>query len=465
MDVPPVRRAHGQVAHPAPEDSHRGVGDRQPHRHDREQDRERRRPAHRTLDPDHADQEADEHATAVPQEDAGRMPVIEQESRQASRQRHREDRGVEVLVVDRHERQRAGDQEPDAGGEPVHAVDEVPDVHAAEEPDHGDQQAERRDLERDAQPRQVDRRFGEVEVQVEELDRADPDAARVQRQHGGGLPEQLDARPQRAGVVDEPDRQNDQRGHEQAGVARHRRTASGPQADRGVEVGQEDRGRDAGRQRQSAQPGNRALVDPTEMVGPVDGPDAVGDPRDQRRRQDASQHAEGEDRQVDVGKDHESAHITIDRCISPGRGIIRGRPRWPEGERRIGRPGRRPRRSSVASSARLAREGCDRKDGQEPAGSIARGMKHDTIGLVFLDSCRCVQPDPERPFQGRVSGREGVSLPAANRSRRNPAAPRRAGIPGRTVQARRGVSFRPGGPVPNRLESGSPTLDSTGEVY
>ena len=115
MDVPPVGRAQRQVADPSPEDRHRRVGDRQAHRHDREEDRDRRRASHRPLHADHADQEADQHAAAVAEEDAGRVPVIEQEPRQAARPAPTaSDRGLEVLVVDRHQRQRPADQQPHA---------------------------------------------------------------------------------------------------------------------------------------------------------------------------------------------------------------------------------------------------------------------------------------------------------------------------------------------------------------
>ncbi len=182
----------------------------------------------------------------------------------------------------------------------------------------------------ESQPGEVDGGAGEVEVPAQELDRADAHAPEVQGEHGHRLAQQLHAGADRPGVVDEPHDEDHQRRDQQRAVARGPRAPAGPQAERDVQVGQQRAGGHADRQRQAAQARDRALVDPPEVIGPVDRPDAVRHPGDQRRRQHAAQHPEGEDRQINIGDHHESDHLPRDRSIRPGRGNGRfGHPRPP----------------------------------------------------------------------------------------------------------------------------------------
>ena len=71
-------------------------------------------------------------------------------------------------------------------------------------------------------------------------------------------------------------------------------------------MGQDHARGDPERQAQAAQPGDRPLVDPPELVGPVDRPGPGRDPGDQRRRQHAAHEGQREDQQVAVGDHHES---------------------------------------------------------------------------------------------------------------------------------------------------------------
>ena len=151
-------------------------------------------------------------AAAVSQKNAGGVPVVEQEARQATRQRHGQDRDADVLVVNRHQGQGPAHQQPDPRGQAVHAVDQVPDVHAAQEPEHRHDQAGQRHIQGQSQQAELEVGLPQVEVQAEHIDGLDPDAPQVERQHGQGLPQQLDPRPDRSGVVDEANNQDDQRG-------------------------------------------------------------------------------------------------------------------------------------------------------------------------------------------------------------------------------------------------------------
>ena len=64
----------------------------------------------------------------------------------------------------------------------------------------------------------------------------------------------------------------------------------------------------AERQPEAPEPRRRPLVDPPEVVGPVDRPGPDRDPRHHRRGQHAPHEGDGEDQQEGVGDHHEGDH-------------------------------------------------------------------------------------------------------------------------------------------------------------
>ena len=129
----------------------------------------------------------------------------------------------------------------------------------------------------------------------------DPDSAEVERQHRQGLAEQLGSRPERPRIVDEADDEDDQPGDQHRRVMLSSEFADGLMPEWLVQERQDRSGRNAHRQRQPPQPGDRALMNSTKLVGPIDGADPCGDPGHKRRGQHAARHGHREDRQVQVG--------------------------------------------------------------------------------------------------------------------------------------------------------------------
>ncbi len=311
--MPAVGGAQRQVPHPAAEDRHRRVGDRQAHRQDREEDRDRRGPLAHPLHADDPDQEADQKAAAVAQEDAGGVPVVEQEAREAPGQSRRHDRHADVVVRDRHQRERAADQQADAGGQAVHPVDQVPDVHAPQEPEQRDGQGRQPDGDRPPRDGELQPRPVQVGGQPEQLEPGDPHAPGEQDQDGERLAGELHPRAHGAGVVDEPDHQDDRGGDEHRGLVRPPLGEPGPAGQVAAEPDHGDPRRHAEGEPEAAEPRRGPLVDAAELVGPVDraGPD--GDPRHHRGRQHAPHEGDGEDQQERV-RDHHGS----DRPQRPG---------------------------------------------------------------------------------------------------------------------------------------------------
>ena len=148
----------------------------------------------------------------------------------------------------------------------------------------------------------------QVEIQTQNLDPLDADAAKVKRQHGQDLPDELDARAERPRVVDESQRQDDH-GRQQYRpvlISTHRAHRAG--AERFVQVRQDRPGHHAECQRQPTEARNRSVMDPAKLIGPIDRADPVCDPGDERRGQNATHHRHGEDHEIGVGNQHGFDH-------------------------------------------------------------------------------------------------------------------------------------------------------------
>ena len=87
--------------------------------------------------------EADEEAAAVAEEDRGRVEVVDEEPEEAPHEGD-EDEADEELAEDPgvHQQHQRG-HEGDAGGEPVHVVEQVEGVRDAHHPDDGEGDVER----------------------------------------------------------------------------------------------------------------------------------------------------------------------------------------------------------------------------------------------------------------------------------------------------------------------------------
>ena len=166
--------------------------------------------------------------------EAGGKAVAEEAERAAGGERRQHAGGVAVQREGDHGEGDRGDH-ADAGGEPVHPVDEVDDVDHGDDPDHG---------QRVGDPAQLETAD---EGQGEDVG-ADP--ARDRDRRGADLAQQLRQRRQAAHVVDHPDRR-DRGGADQdrAGLA------VGGQPDPAGDL-------DPGEDRQAGEARHRAVVQP-----------------------------------------------------------------------------------------------------------------------------------------------------------------------------------------------------------
>ena len=209
-----------------------------------------------------------------------------------------------------------------------------------------------------------------------------------------------------------------------------------------MQLGQDRSGRDAQRQRQAAETGNRPFVNAPKLVGPIDGPDPCRHPGHQRSRQHAAGHRHGEDHQVRVGDHHRPNRLPETRSVIPV-GVPSSFLRW--GRRYVGRPHARTGKADRRAAAGLwpaARSwkclvrgtatACDRlreplefdkPDRQSTIASRTRcdearedcvpraltnKMRQTTVDLVFHDSCGCV-PIPRFHLRQGCSGFRSIS--------------------------------------------------------
>ena len=87
--------------------------------------------------------EADEEAAAVAEEDRGRVEVVDEEPEQAPHEGDEHEADEELAEDPGVDEQHQRGHEGDAGGEPVHVVEQVEGVRDAHHPDEGEGHVER----------------------------------------------------------------------------------------------------------------------------------------------------------------------------------------------------------------------------------------------------------------------------------------------------------------------------------
>ncbi len=86
-------------------------------------------------------QEPDRQAAAVAEEDRRRIEVVAKEREQRPHERRRGQRERSVALKERRGQGGKGGEQADAGGQPVHSVDQVERIRAHDEPADGDREA------------------------------------------------------------------------------------------------------------------------------------------------------------------------------------------------------------------------------------------------------------------------------------------------------------------------------------
>ena len=223
------------------------------------------------------------------------MPVVEEKAGETPRQRRRSDRDAHVLMVNRDQGQRRADKQANARREAVHAVDQVPDVHASKEPKHRDEEAENRPFIVDAEEFERHGGFRELDRPTEDVEALNSHAAGEQDQHRQGLPEQLGSGPESSRVVGVPDHQDDHGGEQDSAFISDPLGKPRP----GIEIPAEDDEKptheDPKRQSKPAKARRRPLVDSPKVIGPIDRPGPDGNPGHYRGRQHATHEGDRED--------------------------------------------------------------------------------------------------------------------------------------------------------------------------
>ena len=162
MQVVGVGRPERAAVLDAVQQHERRVEDRHQQHERREQQRHGGRGLEHALDRDQRQQVAERERAGVAHEHARRMEVVAQEAEARARQRGGEQRRAAAVEREREDRERGGRDRPDAGRQPVHAVDEVEAVHQRDDPEHRHRVLQHSQVER-VQQRQrqvVDRRAG-----------------------------------------------------------------------------------------------------------------------------------------------------------------------------------------------------------------------------------------------------------------------------------------------------------------
>src|SRR5262245_58256208 len=108
------------------------------------------------------------------------MPVVEQEPYKTSGQGRGGDCRPQVSVVNCHENQRAADQYSDSGSQTIHAINEIPNVHASQKPEQGGQETWNIDREWRERSRQVNRHLiAQRNPDTQQINAFEPEIAEI----------------------------------------------------------------------------------------------------------------------------------------------------------------------------------------------------------------------------------------------------------------------------------------------
>jgi hypothetical protein len=244
-----------------------GVQERDGQQDQRQHERHDHRRLDSCLDGHHAHQQAQQVGPAIAHEARGGREIVDQEAqRRACRERRQHPR-FGAIEVEGDDRERAGDDHANAGGETVYAIGEVDDVHHHNEADHG----QRRARVRGARVWEV-QRAGERQG-----DRLDGDAEMHDDHGGGDLADELYERRQIETVVERSDGGDQRCGYQHAMP----HLAAGAVARRQES---EHRHEHAREDRQTAEQRRRAIGE-SSLARFVDGPHSPRQAHRERRQQ------------------------------------------------------------------------------------------------------------------------------------------------------------------------------------
>ena len=203
-----------------------------------------------------ADEDPDEEAAGVAHEDRGRVEVVDEEAEEGADDDGGERRAFRIAVRDVEHQPEPGGERSDAGGQPVHVVEEVDGVGDPDDPDQRQDDVERRVA-------------GKAQLQAETGERRGDD----------NLGDELRLRLERPGVVDGPDGEQGQPAGEQQEHARIADRHRGGAGHHGAGDRHAAEQRDAGAM-------------PAVRLGRRDRTDAKGEALDDHRQHDADEEGE-----------------------------------------------------------------------------------------------------------------------------------------------------------------------------